>query len=97
VLRGPNADSPLVGLNLYNDVTHVWAYTTTCLRALCRLNGFYEVHFCDDAIPGIYHGALWKKPLMHLAQIFLTQIFWMASRQRIQFWGSSIYIFARKN
>jgi len=96
VLRGPNADSPLVGLNLYNDITHVWAYTTTCLRVLCRLEGFQDVRFCDDAIPGLYHGAAWKTPLMRLAQMILTQLVWMASRQRVQFWGSSLYIFARK-
>lgn len=27
ILRMPNGDSPLVGRNLYNDITHVWAYT----------------------------------------------------------------------
>jgi len=97
VLRGPNADSPLVGLNLYNDVTHVWAYTTTCLRILCQLEGFQDVRFCDDAIPGIYHGYTWKMPLMRLAQIILTQLVWMASRQRVQLWGSSLYLFAQKN
>jgi len=96
ILRGPNADSPLVGLNLYNDITHIWAYTTTCLRVLCRLEGFQDVRFCDDAIPGLHHGAAWKTPLMRLAQIILTQLVWMASRQRVQFWGSSIYLFARK-
>jgi 2-polyprenyl-3-methyl-5-hydroxy-6-metoxy-1,4-benzoquinol methylase len=96
VLRGPNADSPLVSLNLYNDVTHIWAYTTTCLRVLCRLEGFQDVRFCDDAIPGLHHGAAWKTPLMRLAQNILTQLVWMASRQRVQFWGSSIYLFARK-
>jgi len=96
ILRGPNADSPLVGLNLYNDVTHVWAYTTTCLGVLCRLEGFQDVRFCDDAIPGLQHGAAWKKPLMRLAQMILTQLVWMASRQRVKFWGSSIYLFARK-
>ena len=97
VLRGPNADSPFIGLNLYNDVTHVWAYTTTCLRVLCRLEGFQDVRFCDDAIPGIHRGAVWKRPLMNLAQMFLTQLFWMASRQRVQYWGSSIYLFAQKS
>lgn len=96
ILRGPNADSPLVGLNLYNDITHIWAYTSTCLRVLCRLEGFQDVQFCDDAIPGLHHGAAWKTPLMRISQMILTQIVWMASRQRVQFWGSSIYIFARK-
>jgi len=96
VLRGPNADSPLLGLNLYNDVTHPWAYTTTCLRVLCRLEGFQDVRFCDDAIPGLHNGSAWKTPLMRLAQMILTKLVWMASRQRVQFWGSSIYLFARK-
>ena len=96
ILRGPNADSPLVGLNLYNDITHVWSYTTSCLRVLCTLEGFQDVQFCDDAIPGLHHGAAWKTPLMRLAQMILTQLVWMASRQRVKFWGSSIYLFARK-
>lgn len=97
ILRGPNADSPLLGHNLYNDITHVWAYTTTCLRILCQLEGFQNIKFCDDAIPGIHHGACWKAPLMKLAQVILTQIVWMASRQKVQYWGSSIYLFARKS
>lgn len=97
VMRGPNADSPLVGLNLYNDITHVWAYTTTCLRVLCRLEGFRDIRFCDDAIPGIHSGALWKKPLMKLTQGFFKQLFWMASRQKVLYWGSSIYLFAKKD
>ena len=96
ILRGPNANSPLVGLNLYNDITHIWAYTTTCLCVLCKLEGFQDVRFCDDAILGLHHGAAWKIPLMRLAQMILTQLVWMASRQRVQFWGSSIYLFARK-
>ena len=96
VLRGPNADSPLLGLNLYNDVTHVWAYTTSCLRVLCRLEGFEDVGFCDDSIPGLHHGAFWKAPLMRLSQLILTQMVWMASRQKVKFWGSSLYLFARK-
>lgn len=96
VMRGPNADSPLVGLNLYNDVTHVWAYTTTCLHALCRLEGFQDIKFCDDAISGIQHGAFWKKPLMILTQFLFKHALWMASRQKVKFWGTSIYLFTRK-
>lgn len=97
IMRGPNADSPLVGRNLYNDVTHVWAYTTTCLRVLCRLEGFRDIRFCDDAIPGIHHGACWKIPLMRVTQMILKLIVWMATRQRVEYWGTSIYLFARKD
>ena len=96
ILRGPNADSPFVGLNLYNDITHVWAYTTTCLGALFRLAGFTQYAFNDDAIGGIHHGYWWKRLLMIPARKLLTFVCWAASRQYIRHWGMSIYVYAMK-
>jgi len=95
ILRGPNGDSPFVGLNLYNDVTHVWAYTTVCLRALTKVAGFQSVYFQDDSIEGLENRYAVKKMIMKPAQKLLTLFIWAATRQRICYWGSSIYLYAR--
>jgi SAM-dependent methyltransferase len=94
ILRGPNADSPFVGLNLYNDITHVWAYTTVCLRVLALLAGFNKVEFADDTVGSIHRGGWWKRPLMVAAQKVLTFLFHAATRQRVALWGSSVYVYA---
>lgn len=96
ILRGPNADSPFCGLNFYNDMTHVWAYTTVSLRALLRIVGFSHVSFRDDTLDSIHYGRWLKAPFMRLAQKMLSVICWAASRQQIRYWGSSLYVHARK-
>jgi 2-polyprenyl-3-methyl-5-hydroxy-6-metoxy-1,4-benzoquinol methylase len=96
ILRGPNADSPLVGSNLYNDVTHVWAYTTVCLTALLRIAGFSHIWFMDDTRASLHRGRLWKLPLMIVSQNLLTALFWSATRVKINYWGSSLYVYAQK-
>src|SRR5207249_4808144 len=45
ILRAPNGDSPFVGRNLFNDITHVWAYTTVATRALLEMAGFKRMEF----------------------------------------------------
>lgn len=96
VMRGPNADSPLVGLNLYNDITHVWAYTTVCLNSLLRLAGFNAVTYKDDTLGGFHHGGTWKRWVMRPAQWILGNLVYFATRQRIRYWGMSIYVYAQK-
>jgi len=96
ILRGPNADSPLVGSNLYNDVTHVWAYTSVCLTALLRIAGFSRIRFMDDTRASLHRGRWWKLPLMIASQNLLTVFFWSATRVRIRYWGSSLYVYAQK-
>jgi 2-polyprenyl-3-methyl-5-hydroxy-6-metoxy-1,4-benzoquinol methylase len=96
IMRGPNADSPFVGCNLYNDITHVWAYTTVCLYALLRITGFSEVSFSDDTRDAIHSGRWWKLPLMVASQKMLSCICWAATRINVRFWGSSIYVYARR-
>jgi 2-polyprenyl-3-methyl-5-hydroxy-6-metoxy-1,4-benzoquinol methylase len=96
IMRGPNADSPLVGCNLYNDITHVWAYTTVCLRSLLRIAGYSSVTFSDDTRAILHSGRWWKLPLMVCCQKLLSLVFWSASRVKVNFWGSSLYVYARK-
>ncbi len=96
IMRGPNGDSPFVGLNLFNDITHVWAYTTTCLKALCSLASFSKIEFDDDSIKGLYSGYSWKVFIMLPTQKLLSLITWAATRQRVKHWGTSLYVYAVK-
>ena len=51
LLRCPNGDSPIVGRNLYNDVTHVWTYTSTAISGLLMMGGFRRVVIFDETVP----------------------------------------------
>jgi 2-polyprenyl-3-methyl-5-hydroxy-6-metoxy-1,4-benzoquinol methylase len=96
IMRGPNGDSPFVGLNLYNDITHIWAYTSTSLKALLTIAGYHSTHFEDDTCAAIHYGRWWKKPLMIVARLILRSLVHAATRQSIEHWGSSLYVYARK-
>lgn len=96
IMRGPNGDSPFVGLNLYNDITHVWTYTTVAMRALLVLGGFSHTDFDDDTDKALHRGRWWKRPLMFISRKILTGLTFAATRQRIRFWGMSLYVYATK-
>ena len=78
ILRYPNGDSPFVGLNLFNDITHVWTYTSNALRALGNMHGFTDVYFQDEGINAIRDKTWLKKPIalfaMKLTQLWLRMI-----------------------
>lgn len=96
LMRGPNGDSPFVGLNLYNDITHVWCYTSTSLRAIARMAGFSEINFADDTTASIQRYRLLKLPFMIIAQAVLRLLIRTATHEQIPYLGSSFYICARK-
>ena len=96
IMRGPNGDSPFVGLNLYNDITHVWTYTTVALQALLDLAGFTRITFDDDTDKALHHGRWWKRPMMRISRSILTALALAATRQKIRHWGMSLYVYATK-
>jgi 2-polyprenyl-3-methyl-5-hydroxy-6-metoxy-1,4-benzoquinol methylase len=94
ILRAPNGDSPLVARNLFNDITHQWAYTSSALKGLLEMIGFRSVEFADDSIANIERYRVIKLPLAIIAQYFLQFLFRSATREKIKFWGSSFFVFA---
>jgi len=96
ILRGPNGDSPVVGLNLFNDITHHWAYTTVALRANLQMCGFSSVDFADGAIVGIEQNRCIKLPLTLTAQFLLRTLLRSATKENIRYLGASIYLRAQK-
>jgi 2-polyprenyl-3-methyl-5-hydroxy-6-metoxy-1,4-benzoquinol methylase len=96
ILRCPNGDSPFVGRNLFNDITHHWAYTTVATNALLQMNGFESVEFSDDAQASIEKFRWLKIPIMKLTQAVLKRLIQTATRERIFYLSSSVYVRALK-
>jgi 2-polyprenyl-3-methyl-5-hydroxy-6-metoxy-1,4-benzoquinol methylase len=96
ILRAPNADSPFVGRNLFNDVTHVWAYTSVATRALLGMAGFQRVEFVDESVAGVRRHRWLKVPLMRLCQALLRRLIRVATREDVRWLHPSIYLCAWK-
>lgn len=92
ILRAPNGDSPVVGRNLYNDVTHVWAYTSTATNALAKISGFRETQFVDDTLISIQNQRWLRVPFMHLAQAAMRLVIRLATKENLACLGSSVYV-----
>jgi 2-polyprenyl-3-methyl-5-hydroxy-6-metoxy-1,4-benzoquinol methylase len=92
ILRAPNGDSPLVVRNLFNDVTHHWAYTSSALTGLLEMNGFHDSEFVDDSLASIEHLRAIKLPFAIIAQHFLRFLFRCATRERIALLGPSYFV-----
>ena len=91
VLRYPNGDSPLVGRNLFNDITHVWTYTPNCLDSLARMNGYSTVHFTDESTAAIRDHRWLKVPLSRLSTSLMKFLFQAVTRERVQYWSPHLW------
>jgi hypothetical protein len=96
ILQGPNADSPLVGRNLFNDITHFWAYTSVSLKALFGMFGLKIVASQDDVIEGLYHRRAMKVPVARLARWILRSLFTAASREHVNSFGMFLWTVGEK-
>jgi 2-polyprenyl-3-methyl-5-hydroxy-6-metoxy-1,4-benzoquinol methylase len=96
ILRGPNGDSPFVGRNYFNDITHVWACTTVALRALLGLAGYQRVEFADETIASIRRHRWLKVPLARLSRGLLRGLIRAATREDIPFLAPSLFVAAWK-
>lgn len=96
ILRLPNGSSPLVGLHLFNDITHQWAYTTHAMRALFHMFGFKDVVFVDETVPSIREKRWIKVPLTRLAQGLLRGLIRAVTREHVTCLSPSFYTAAWK-
>jgi 2-polyprenyl-3-methyl-5-hydroxy-6-metoxy-1,4-benzoquinol methylase len=96
ILRAPNGDSPLVGRNLFNDITHYWCYTSIALQALLRMAGFERVEFADESTAMLQRHRWLKVPVMKTCQALLRLIIRLATRENIRFLNPSLYVCAWK-
>ena len=91
ILRLPNGDSPCVGRNLFNDITHVWTYTPNCLQSLGAMHGFSSVQFADEGANAIRDHRWLKVPLAKLSSLILRTLVRGATREAIDFWSPNLW------
>lgn len=84
ILRLPNGDSPFVGRNLFNDITHVWTYTPNCLNSLAQMQGFAHTEFCDEGAAVIRDHRWLKVPLARASAGILRVLVRLSTRERIE-------------
>jgi 2-polyprenyl-3-methyl-5-hydroxy-6-metoxy-1,4-benzoquinol methylase len=85
ILRLPNGDSPFVGMNLFNDITHVWTYTPNCLNSLAQMQAFSRTEFQDEGA-AVLRDARWiKVPLARASAAILRMLIRFSTREKVQF------------
>ena len=91
ILRLPNGDSPFVGMNLFNDITHVWTYTPNCLNSLAAMHGFSRTQFADEGAAAIRDRRWLKVPLAKLSALLLRVLSQAAAREKIDHWSPNLW------
>jgi 2-polyprenyl-3-methyl-5-hydroxy-6-metoxy-1,4-benzoquinol methylase len=96
IMRGPNGDSPFVGLNLYNDPTHIWCYTSTSLTVLHRLAGFSQIELADDTEHRFGNARGLKRLVRRTLRWTLAKYIKASTGITLRYFGTSLYSYARK-
>ena len=94
ILRAPNADSPLVTRNLFNDITHYWAYTTVATRALLSAAGFGRTECVDESLAAVTRLRWVALPVMMLSRALIRALLWAATRENVRHLGASVFVAA---
>ena len=95
ILRFPNGDSPLVGRHLFNDVTHVWTYTSVALTGLLAMAGFRNAGFIDEAVPFARGNRFLKVPVRLLSQKLLRLLIRASCGETVDYLSPSVWAIAR--
>jgi 2-polyprenyl-3-methyl-5-hydroxy-6-metoxy-1,4-benzoquinol methylase len=95
ILRCPNGDSPIVGRHLFNDVTHIWTYTSTALAGILTLNGFKGTIFLDETQPFVESRRWLRTPILKAASALVRLIIKAATRENIEILAPSFWIIAK--
>ncbi|HUA68270.1 MAG TPA: class I SAM-dependent methyltransferase [Candidatus Saccharimonadales bacterium] len=96
ILRLPNGDSPLVGMNLFNDITHVWTYTPNALNSLSQMHGFSTAQFADEGADAIRDHRWLKVPLAKISRFLLRATIRSVTREDIRFWSPHLWACLKK-
>ncbi len=91
ILRLPNGDSPFVGMNLFNDITHVWTYTPNALNSLSQMHGYSGAEFADEGAAAIRDHRWLKVPLAKCGGFILRAAVRMIARENITFWSPNLW------
>jgi SAM-dependent methyltransferase len=96
ILRYPNGGSPLVGHNLFADITHIWTYSPGCLQTLAGMHGFAAVDFFDEDYQTIRDHRWLKVPLGKLSAFVLRTLFRAATRIPVDYLSPCLWACLKK-
>ena len=96
ILRYPNGDSPFVGLNLFNDITHVWTYTSNCVETLSRMHHFSSARFADEGWRVARDHRWLKLPLGRICESLLGSLVRMAAREKVTSFSPNAWAFLQR-
>jgi SAM-dependent methyltransferase len=96
ILRYPNGGSPLVGMNLFNDITHIWTYSPVCMQTLAGMHGFAAVEFFDEDYQTIRDHRWLKVPLGKLSAFILRTLFRAATRNQVDYLSPCLWACLKK-
>jgi 2-polyprenyl-3-methyl-5-hydroxy-6-metoxy-1,4-benzoquinol methylase len=91
ILRYPNGSSPMVGFNLFADITHIWTYSPGCLETLATMHGFQRVDFIDEGYNTIRDHRWLKVPLGKISTFILKSLFRAATRVKVDYWSPFLW------
>jgi 2-polyprenyl-3-methyl-5-hydroxy-6-metoxy-1,4-benzoquinol methylase len=97
LIRCPNGDSPLVGRHLFNDMTHVWTYTSTAISGILMMNGFKAVTFLDETAPFVVRKRAIKLLALKIAVPLLRWLIRAATLENVRIFAPSFWIVASAN
>ncbi len=95
VLRCPNGDSPIVGRHLFNDMTHVWTYTSTALSGILLMSGFKGAIFLDETQPFFTKQRWLRLPILKISSALYRLLIRAATREHIKILAPSFWIVAK--
>lgn len=95
ILRCPNGDSPIVGRNLYNDVTHVWTYTSTALAGLLGMSGFNGAVFLDETVSFGEPKRWFRRLILKASSASIRLLIKAATRENIDIIAASFWVVAK--
>lgn len=96
ILRCPNADTPFVGRHYFNDISHVWTYTSTSLELLFSSWGFRHIHFVDEIIPMIDRYRFFRVPMVYVGSNLIKKIIKWSTRENIKILTPSFWAVVTK-
>lgn len=91
LLRCPNGESPIVGHNLFNDITHLWTYTPNCLQSLAAMHGYASAAFRDESSAAIRDHRWLKIPVSKISAAILGFLIRAATREKVRFWSPHLW------
>jgi 2-polyprenyl-3-methyl-5-hydroxy-6-metoxy-1,4-benzoquinol methylase len=95
ILRCPNGDSPVVGRNLYNDITHVWTYTSTALTGLLSMSGFNGAIFLDETVAFGDPKRWFRTLILKVSSASIRLLIKAATRENIDIIAPSFWVVAK--